>query len=149
MAKVTVLQMDMDTLDDGQEINDSIVDFSMMYAIYAMDQEVKNSHVFSSFFFTKLSEGIKNGDHFVLPSAEERHERACSFIRKVDLFKMDFVFIPVCRSGHWFLALVYNLPLLHSERVPIFMIDSIVWGSEDSLYCTPSSREQEAELIRR
>ena len=34
-------------------------------------------------------------------------------------------------------------------RVPIFMIDSIVWGSEDSLYCTPSSREQEAELIRR
>ncbi|XP_068696552.1 sentrin-specific protease 7-like [Montipora foliosa] len=28
------------------------------------------------------------------------------------------------------------------------MIDSIVWGSEDSLYCTPSSREQEAELIR-
>ncbi|XP_068752646.1 uncharacterized protein [Montipora capricornis] len=38
--------------------------------------------------------------------------------------------------------------LLHSERVPIFMIDAIVWGSEDSLYCTPSSREREAELIR-
>ncbi|XP_068752635.1 sentrin-specific protease 7-like [Montipora capricornis] len=78
MAKVTVLQMDMDTLDDGQEMNDSIVDFFMI--------------------------------------AEERHERACSFTRKVDLFKIDFVFIPVCRSGHWFLALVYNLPLLHSER---------------------------------
>lgn len=29
-AKVTVLQMDMDTLDDGKEINDSIVDFFMM-----------------------------------------------------------------------------------------------------------------------
>ncbi|XP_068752857.1 sentrin-specific protease 6-like isoform X1 [Montipora capricornis] len=67
MAKVTVLQMDMDTLDDGQEMNDSIVDFFMMYATYAMYQEVRNSHMFSSFFFTKLSERIKNGDHFVLP----------------------------------------------------------------------------------
>ena len=29
------------------------------------------------------------------------------------------------------------------------MIDSIVYGSEDGFYDCPSSREQEADLIRR
>lgn len=67
------------------------------------------------------------------------------------------MFIPVCRSGHWFLALVYNLPTLanrgrksdDSTVAPILMIDSIVYGSNaEDFSCSPSSREQEAKLIR-
>lgn len=30
VAKVTILQMDMETLDDGNELNDSIVDIFML-----------------------------------------------------------------------------------------------------------------------
>ncbi|XP_068760105.1 sentrin-specific protease 7-like, partial [Montipora capricornis] len=89
-----------------------------------------------------------NGDHFVLPSAEERYKRASSFTRRVNILDKGLIFVPVCRSGHWFLALICNLPSLFDKGSPIVIVDSIVWGSEDNFLGTPSSREQEAELIR-
>lgn len=149
VAKITVLQLDLNTLVDGEDLNDSIVDFFMMYlTANAMNQDLKNSQIFSSFFYTKLTERVKIGDRFLLPSAEERYKKASSFTRNIDLFEKDFIFMPVCRSGHWFLALIYNLPSLYDEGGMIFMIDSIVWSSEDDFFCSPSSREREAELIR-
>ena len=63
-------------------------------------------------------------------------------------------YILLCTSDHT-ISIPSTLYCTHSDfhivgfRAPICMIDSIIWGSEDSLYCTPSSREQEAELTRR
>lgn len=84
----------------------------------------------------------------MLPSAEERYKKASSFTRKVNLFDKDFIFIPVCRSGHWFLALIYNRPSLNEKRGMIFIVDSIVWSSEEDVFSSHSSREHEAEMIR-
>lgn len=142
------------------EVNDSIVDFFLMFAADSVGQDLlSSSHVFSSFFYTKLSSKVKIRKTFVLPSADKRYAGASKFTRKVDIFKKKFLFIPVCRSGHWFLALVYNLPILHvankrrgnddSAVAPILMIDSIVYGSDrENFSCDPSPRDQEAELIR-
>lgn len=47
---------------------------------------------------------------------DERYVEASKFTRRVDIFKKQFIFIPVCRSGHWFLSLIYNLPTLTSRR---------------------------------
>jgi len=51
-ARITILELDLDTLVDGEDLNDSIVDFFMMYlTANAVDQDVKNSQIFSSFFY--------------------------------------------------------------------------------------------------
>lgn len=149
---VTVLQMDLDTVEDEQELNDAIIDFFVLYTSYhASDRDsLEKCHFFSSFFYTKLSERVKKGKNLVLPSSQERHARACSFTRRVDIFKKEFLFIPVCRSGHWFLLLIYNLPRLEardSDQQPrsfIFVMDSIAWSNAN----TPSPREHEAEMMR-
>lgn len=158
VAKIQVLQMDLATLKNGMEVNDSIVDFFLMYISQSLDQDLHDSiHVFSSFFYTKLSTRVQIGEIFVLPSPDERYVEASKFTRRVDIFKKKFIFIPVCRSGHWFLSVIYNLPTLTSRRrkddgcavVPILMIDSIVYGSDRKNFtCSPSSREQEANIIR-
>lgn len=152
-TKVTILQMDLETVYDGNELNDPIVDFFMMYTADIMGHDVlQKSHLMSSFFFTSLSQKKKTNGIFAIPSAEERYAGASSFTNRVDLFKKDYVFIPVCRSGHWFLAVVYNLAgmttnKVHHKQAPIiFMVDSLVWGSDFS--GTPSSREPEASLIK-
>lgn len=103
------------------------------------------------FFYPKLSERVVKGKGLVLPSDHERHSRACSFTRRVDVFKKEFLFIPVCRSGHWFLLLVHNLSLLETRaaneqtRSFIFVLDSIAWSNRSNI---PSSREHEAEMIK-
>ncbi|XP_044170152.1 uncharacterized protein LOC122954217 isoform X1 [Acropora millepora] len=150
--RVTVLQMDLDTLEDGQELNDAIIDFFVLYTSnHVSDKDaIDKCHFFSSFFYTKLSERVVKGKGLVLPSDHERHSRACSFTRRVDVFKKEFLFIPVCRSGHWFLLLVHNLPLLETRganqqtRSFIFVLDSIAWSNRS----IPSPREHEAEMIR-
>lgn len=158
VAKIQVLQMDLGTLKDGMEVNDSIVDFFLMYISQSLDQDLLDSiHVFSSFFYTRLSTRVQTGETFVLPGPDERYVKASQFTRRVDIFKKKLIFIPVCRSGHWFLSLIYNLPTLTSRRrkddgctvVPILMIDSIVYGPDRKNFtCSPSSREQEANIIR-
>ncbi|XP_068720374.1 uncharacterized protein [Montipora capricornis] len=105
--------MDLATLKDGMEVNDSIVDFFLMYISQSLDQDLLDSiHLFSSFFYTKLSTRVQFGETFVLPGPDARYVEASKFTRKVDIFKKKFIFIPVCR------------------RVPILMIDSIVYGSD-------------------
>jgi len=153
-AKVTILQMDLQTVDDGNELNDSIVDFFILYTAdtCTMGHEMlQKSHIMSSFFFTSLSQKQKKNGSLILPSAKERYARASSFTTNVDLFEKDYIFIPVCRSRHWFLAVIYDLPCMTSSKdchkqAPILMVDSIVWNSGFS--DSPSSREQEADLIR-
>lgn len=69
VAKIQVLQMDLATLKDGMEVNDSIVDFFLMYISQSLDQDLYDSnHVFSFFFYTKLSTRVQIGEIFVLPS---------------------------------------------------------------------------------
>ncbi|XP_068720372.1 uncharacterized protein [Montipora capricornis] len=109
--------MDLATLKDGMEVNDSIVDFFLMYISQSLDQDLLDSiHLFSSFFYTKLSTRVQFGETFVLPGPDARYVEASKFTRKVDIFKKKFIFIPVCRSGHWFLSLIYNLPTVTSRR---------------------------------
>lgn len=112
--------------------------FFLMYISQSLDQDLLDSiHVFSSFLYTKLSSRVQIGETFVLPGPDARYVEASKFI-----FKKKFIFIPVCRSGHWFLSLIYNLPTVTSRR-----------RKDDgctvkNFTCSPSSQEQEANLIR-
>lgn len=92
VAKIQVLQMDLATLKDGMEVNDSIVDFFLMYISQSLDQDLLDSiHVFSSFFYTRLSTRVQTGETFVLPGPDERYVKASQFTRRVDIFKKKLI----------------------------------------------------------
>lgn len=52
VGKIQILKMDIETLDDGREVNDSVVDLFLMYAASKLDEDLFDKcHIFSSFSF--------------------------------------------------------------------------------------------------
>lgn len=68
LGKIEILAMDLETLEDGKEVNDSVVDLFLMYAASELDKELFDKcHIFSSFFFSKLSQRVQIRGISVLP----------------------------------------------------------------------------------
>lgn len=42
VGKIQILKMDIETLDDGREVNDSVVDLFLMYAASKLDEDLFN-----------------------------------------------------------------------------------------------------------
>ncbi|MCD7447967.1 hypothetical protein HAX54_036786 [Datura stramonium] len=102
---VSISKRDVDLLKPKTFVNDTIIDFYIMYLKNKMNPEEKHRfHFFNSFFFRKLADLDRD------PS------RACegraAFLRvrrwttKVNLFGKDFIFIPVNFSLHWSLIVI-------------------------------------------
>ncbi|OQR97074.1 SUMO protease [Achlya hypogyna] len=88
-------------LRPGQWLNDEIINFYFQMlaerdiSVHAA-LGIAASHFFNSFFFSKVSEG---GYNFV---------NVRRWTRKIDLFAMDKIFIPVnIRNVHWCLAVIF------------------------------------------
>lgn len=101
---VTLTYGDVERLDEGQFLNDSLIDFWCRYIEERLEQSGcahrSRLHIFSSFFFAKLvQEGITQEDR--LADAIK-----WSQTQKVDIFAKDYVFIPICEKLHWTLAVV-------------------------------------------
>ncbi|KAF8361585.1 ulp-2 [Pristionchus pacificus] len=108
---------DMKGLFFDEMVNDTIVD---LYLSMMKDEIVKPpirdvTHVFSCFFFKRLTEGMtpqmnyKPGDkpaHFRFSSVERNYTVLSKWTRKVDLFKMDYVVVPVVDDLHWYLIII-------------------------------------------
>jgi sentrin-specific protease 7 len=101
---VTLTLGDVERLDDGQFLNDSLIDFWCRFieermARYGLAHRSR-LHIFSSFFFAKLvQQGISQDDR--LADALKWTQT-----QKVDIFSKDYVFIPICEKLHWTLAVV-------------------------------------------
>eukprot|EP00903_Cladosiphon_okamuranus_P020870 g19165.t1 len=63
-------------------------------------------HIFTSHFFTKLTEGGNSC------SFDESYRKVQHWARNVDLFSKKFVFVPVVEDMHWSLACLCNLDKL-------------------------------------
>uniref|UniRef100_A0A671V0W9 Ubiquitin-like protease family profile domain-containing protein n=1 Tax=Sparus aurata TaxID=8175 RepID=A0A671V0W9_SPAAU len=101
---ITVTMEDLQCLDSGQFLNDVIIDFYLKYLLHkASDDVTERSHIFSSFFYKQLtrrdnaSEGI---------TKDRRHQRVKTWTRHVDIFKKDFLFVPVNQEAHWYLVVI-------------------------------------------
>lgn len=58
----------------------------------------ERTHVFSSFFYKRLTQreyGSQSGNELKLTPAEKRHLKVRKWTRRVDLFKKDFIIIPI------------------------------------------------------
>ena len=90
-----IMKDDMECLEDGEFLNDKIIDFFLRYSQNRLMGDQKESfHTYTTFFYTKLKKIIG-------------HE--CDAVSKWssgNIFEKDFLLIPINSSLHWSLAVV-------------------------------------------
>eukprot|EP00563_Minutocellus_polymorphus_P004411 CAMPEP_0181044106 /NCGR_PEP_ID=MMETSP1070-20121207/13080_1 /TAXON_ID=265543 /ORGANISM="Minutocellus polymorphus, Strain NH13" /LENGTH=1161 /DNA_ID=CAMNT_0023122511 /DNA_START=127 /DNA_END=3612 /DNA_ORIENTATION=+ len=102
---MTIRQDEMERLEQGEFLNDTLIDFFMRWIWRNDDPETSAVHFFTSHFFTTLD--------------EEGPAAVSSWTAKknIDIFKKRFVFIPINESLHWSLCVVVNPGAISNEYV--------------------------------
>ncbi|TNN54693.1 Sentrin-specific protease 7 [Liparis tanakae] len=113
---ITVTMEDLRCLDTGHFLNDVIIDFYLKYLLLNAPAAVaERTHVFSSFFYKQLtrrdnaSEGGASDSRAAPQESgqrQRRHHRVKTWTRHVDIFKKDFLFVPVNQEAHWYLVVI-------------------------------------------
>ncbi|XP_031590372.2 sentrin-specific protease 7 isoform X6 [Oreochromis aureus] len=106
---ITVTMEDLQCLDSGQYLNDVIIDFYLKYLLQnASASMVERSHIFSSFFYKQLTrrDNASEGGNSDSCQRQRRHQRVKTWTRHVDIFKKDFLFVPVNQEAHWYLVVI-------------------------------------------
>ncbi|XP_061826651.2 sentrin-specific protease 7-like isoform X1 [Nerophis lumbriciformis] len=106
---ITVTMEDLQCLDSGQYLNDVIIDFFLKYLLHKSPQAMaERSHVFSSFFYKQLTRRDNASEGSITESCQrqKRHQRVKTWTRHVDIFKKDFLFVPVNQEAHWYLVVI-------------------------------------------
>ncbi|KAA8915294.1 hypothetical protein TRICI_002651 [Trichomonascus ciferrii] len=111
---VTITPDDYNRLDEGEFLNDTMVNFYLKYlkqraGEHRSDVE-KYTYVFNTFFYEKLMQ--KNAD------GTSGFENVKKWTAKIDLFQMKYIVIPINWRMHWYVVIVYNLPnsLKYAEK---------------------------------
>ncbi|KAM3861129.1 sentrin-specific protease 6 [Diretmus argenteus] len=107
---ILVTNEDLHCLNDGEFLNDVIIDFYLKYLVLEKlkKEDAQRSHVFSSFFYKRLNQRERRNvqDTTNLPIQKRKHNRVKTWTRHVDLFQKDFIFVPINESAHWYLAVI-------------------------------------------
>ncbi|KAE8218153.1 hypothetical protein CF319_g7914 [Tilletia indica] len=121
----SVYQRDLDTLNPGTWLNDTIVDFCLQrpestespfdLTLKATRWEIDDVHIFTSLFFVALSK-------------ERGYSKLCHWSKNLDLFSKKFVFIPIVKNSHWTLAVIKDPSLF----LRVLRSDTPKWRADAS-----------------
>ncbi|WAR07187.1 SENP6-like protein [Mya arenaria] len=108
---ISITNEDLYCLHEGEFLNDVIIDFYLKYLLLERlsPEDRARTHIFSSFFYKRLTQRIRGAaidDDPNLSLQVKRHARVKTWTRHVDLFKKDFIVIPINEHAHWFLAII-------------------------------------------
>ncbi|KAG2179821.1 hypothetical protein INT43_003604 [Umbelopsis isabellina] len=105
---ITVSKADEARLDDGEFLNDSIIDFYMKWILDQLQSRnpelAGQVHIFNSFFYKRLTQRNPNAS-----KSDSLYERVKKWTSKINLFDKTYVFIPINENWHWYLAVICNL----------------------------------------
>ncbi|KAG8529774.1 uncharacterized protein KY384_005255 [Bacidia gigantensis] len=108
--KATVEFQDLERLDEGELLNDSLVTFYLRYLEHDLEQrdpeQAKRIYFFSTYFYERLT-NFSTGKREINYAAVEK------WTRNVDIFTYDYLIIPVNEAYHWYVAIICNLPALN------------------------------------
>ena len=111
----TITNNDFNCLYNGNWINDTLVDFFIMYQLkISKDKKipkVNNIEIMNSFFFTSLSRPIENDNYY--------QNVKSWFKSNNNLFDKDFIIIPVMQDLHWYLVIITDLKYLKRKHSKI------------------------------
>jgi sentrin-specific protease 7 len=99
--KATVYFDDLWRLDEEEFMNDSLIDFYMIYLFKQSGIPQDKVFFFNTYFFTRLTHNTGRGS--MNYKAVER------WTSKVDIFSYDYIVVPINEDTHWYLAIICNI----------------------------------------
>ena len=99
---VQILREDLDKLEPGVYLNDTLVDFWMMWITRKEPAEDNNFIICNTQFYTTM---VTNGIE---------HAMNWSYRKDTDVFSKKNILIPVNKDKHWSLCAVYNAAIVDS-----------------------------------
>lgn len=98
---------DLYRLDDGEFLNDSLLDFYMRYSQELYRPKPKQVHCFNSHFYTRLTAGQRGKIDYGAISR---------WTKDVDIFEYDYIIVPINENHHWYLAIICNAKYLFQPK---------------------------------
>jgi len=118
-GNITVTNDDYMCLGASQFLNDNIIDFFLKYLQFSNpdnvdDDLMSKTHIFTTFFYERLSTRSKGSkphpieDNTGLTDSQKMYERVRKWTKRVDLFKKDFIVVPINekKSHHWYVCII-------------------------------------------
>ncbi|KAI9465452.1 hypothetical protein BJY52DRAFT_1244097 [Lactarius psammicola] len=100
-GSLNITNGDVSRLKPGEFLNDTLIEFGLklwLADLHESNPELAGQvHVFSSFFYKKLSTKIP----------EEGYNSVRKWTSKFDLFQKKYVIVPINENMHWYLAIIY------------------------------------------
>ncbi|KAK9478118.1 hypothetical protein V1514DRAFT_281704 [Lipomyces japonicus] len=104
---VVVTEEDFSRLEQGEFLNDTVIDFYLKYIEHKLEQThadiAKSTYFFNTFFYKSLTKKV-NG--------KSSYDNVKKWTSKVDIFSKRFVVIPIHERAHWYVAVICNVSKL-------------------------------------
>lgn len=111
-SRANVTWDDLERLNDDEFLNDNLVALFMRYLQEHMDQEhAKTMHFFSTFFYNALTRPAEKSK-----SRQINYPAVANWTKTVNLFKRDYVIVPVNEAAHWYVMIICNLRYFQEPR---------------------------------
>jgi sentrin-specific protease 7 len=101
--RATVDFLDLERLDEGEFLNDQLIDFYMLYLFNLKPQLANKVYIFNTHFFSTLTRKVPGQKSAINYSAVAR------WTAKEDLFGYDYIVVPINQDVHWFVAIICNV----------------------------------------
>jgi hypothetical protein len=120
-------------LDEDEWLNDSIIDFKLVWDMVNSRERAKSVFAFNSHFYISLTT-LSNSNGTKVPGPIN-YDKVSKWTDKqeVDIFSYDYLLVPVVENYHWYLVLVCNVANikrpLHSDEAAV----EVPTGDKDKL----------------
>ena len=143
--KATVEFVDLERLDEGEFLNDTLVTFHMRFLEHQVMQErpqlARRIYFFSTFFYQRLTDFAKG-------TREINYAAVQSWTRNVDIFTYDYVVVPINESAHWYLAIICNLPALDRKVLVSDEDDNDIAEAQSPTPQPLTSQDSEGTIVK-
>ncbi|KAL1596970.1 hypothetical protein SLS60_008552 [Paraconiothyrium brasiliense] len=94
---------DLERLDNGQFLNDQLIDFYLLYLFDQMKVPREKVYIFNTHFFTTLTRKIPGQKGLI------NYQGVARWTSKEDIFSYDYIVVPINQDIHWYLAIICNV----------------------------------------
>jgi sentrin-specific protease 7 len=94
---------DLERLDDGEFLNDQLIDFYLLYMFDRMNVPRDKVYVFNTHFFTTLTRKVPGQKGMI------NYQGVARWTTKEDIFGYDYIVVPINQEVHWYLAIICNV----------------------------------------
>ncbi|KAG5439482.1 hypothetical protein PCANB_002056 [Pneumocystis canis] len=137
---VVLYDDDIERLNDGEFLNDTIIDFYLKYIQNRLFQnnpsKTNESHIFNTFFYKRLVDKDRFGKKGGYQNVKKWTSKT-----KIDLFTKKYVVVPVNESLHWYVAIICNLDAMPCNSSIQEADKNIRSGSDGKLFSFFSKRD--------